>query len=67
MSQYKRCNAINDQQLRDASNIKELVQIEVATLPKQSFAGSRGGPARRAGTQGDQVGINLQFDPVRFR
>ena len=37
LSQYKQCNAINEAQLRDAKNIKDLVKINVATLDKQLF------------------------------
>lgn len=37
LSQYKQCNAINDQALREAKNIKDLVSINVATVDKKLF------------------------------
>ena len=42
LQQFKECSEANEQALRDAKNIKELIGINVKTVDKQLFMRSRG-------------------------
>ena len=62
LSQYKQCSEINDRQLRDAVNIKDIVKIKVATVDKQLYMQNR----HKDGSIKEETSYNLQFDPINF-
>ena len=64
LQQFKECSEANEQALRDAKNIKELIGINVKTVDKQLFMRSRGHSL--AGQPMDETNYNLQFDPINF-
>jgi len=73
LSQYKQCSVINDKQLREAKNIRELIGIQVAALDKKLY--KTVGPGEISSARGDNRHTSAQpeqnydftFDPVKFR
>ena len=68
LSQYKMCNEINDKQLRDAVNIKDIVKIKVSAVDKQLFKqnNNRDGSIKEETSYNLQFNFNLKFDPINF-
>ena len=64
LQQFKECSEANEQALRDAKNIKELIGITVKTVDKQIFTRQRGHSLQ--GVPMSETNYNLQFDPINF-
>ena len=59
LSQYKKCTEANNEQLRNARNLEEIVKIKV-----QAIDGRLG---NQAGVESNDPNYDFKFDPIHFR
>jgi len=71
LSQYKKCSRINNQQLRNARNLEQLVGIKVHAIDGRLGTSGQGAGGRYPdGTRDDSGGqphYDFKFDPLHFR
>ena len=70
LTQYKQCSQMNNEALRQAKNIRDLVQINVAAIDKQLYVTHKK-PQQNPKGLGLEIPVettyDFQFDPVNFR
>ena len=68
LSQYKKCSRINNEQLRNARNLEQLVGIKVHAIDSRLGTGGQAAAALQEGRDGGgQPMYDFKFDPLHFR
>ena len=70
LSQYKKCSRINNQQLRNARNLEQLVGIKVHAIDGRLGTSGQGAGGRYPDGLSEGVGqphYDFKFDPLHFR